>query len=190
VVEVVSGRDFDVYLREHVLRPLDMHDTFYFVPESKRDRLAVAYEAGEGGALAAAPKDHGSETYFGGGWGLFSTARDYARFAQMLLNGGMLDGVRVVTPETVAAMTANQIGGHESAVDRKYGLGLGLAFDPAPDGGAPALTRYYWGGVLSTNFWVIPRRDLVIILMTQVSPTNHGGADGMTYRVVNAALEN
>jgi CubicO group peptidase (beta-lactamase class C family) len=189
VVEVVSGQGFDRYLQEWVFTPLDMRDTSFHVPEAKRDRVATIYDAGEGVALAPLPKEYGSETYFSGGSGLFSTARDYARFAQMLANGGVLEGARVIKPETVAAMTTNQIGAHFASPERKYGLGLGLALTPAPDGGAPVLNRYYGGGVYSTNFWVVPRRDLVLVLMTQVEPTNHGGADLVLHRVVNAAIE-
>jgi CubicO group peptidase (beta-lactamase class C family) len=189
VIEVVSGQGFDRYLQERIFTPLEMRDTSFLVPEANRDRVATIYDAGEGGALSPLTKEYGSETYFSGGGGLFSTARDYARFAQMLANGGALDGARVVKPETVAAMTTNQIGAHSSFGDRKYGLGLGLALTPAPGGGEPVLERYYGGGAYSTNFWAIPRRDLLLVLMTQVTPTNHGGPDLVFYRVVDAASE-
>jgi CubicO group peptidase (beta-lactamase class C family) len=189
VIEVVSGQGFDLYLQERIFTPLEMRDTSFHVPEAKKDRVATIYDAGEGGALSPLPKEYGSETFFSGGGGLFSTARDYARFAQMLRNGGALDGARIITPGTVAAMTTNQIGEHFSAAERKYGLGLGLALTPGRDGGEPVLIRYYAGGVYSTNFWVIPRRDLVLVLMTQVVPTNHGGPDQVFHRVVNAAIE-
>ena len=139
------------------------------------------------------PKEYGSKTYFSGGGGLFSTARDYARFAQMVLSGGQLEGVRIVQPGTIAAMTTNQIGEYSSADsnfgERKYGLGFGLALAPSPNGGEPVLERYYWGGVFSTKFWVVPRRDLILLLMTQVYPTNHGATDRVFHRIVNAAVE-
>jgi CubicO group peptidase (beta-lactamase class C family) len=69
-------------------------------------------------------------------------------------------------------------------------LGLGLLLVPNPNGGEPVLERYYWGGVSSTNFWVVPRRDLILLLMMQVYPTNHGGADRVFHRIVNEAIEN
>ena len=159
------------------------------MPLRARGRIATIYDAGEDGALSPLPKEYGSETYFSGGGGLFSTARDYARFAQMILNGGVLEGHRILEPGTVAAMTTNQIGELSAFGERKYGLGFGLALAAGPDGGAPVLERYYSGGSYSTNFWVLPRRDLVLVLMEQVVPTNHGGADQVFYRVVNAAIE-
>jgi CubicO group peptidase (beta-lactamase class C family) len=194
VIEIASGQRFDRYLHERIFAPLDMHDTSFLVPEEKRGRVATVYEAGQGDVLSPRPKEYGSTTYFSGGGGLFSTARDYARFAQMIHSGGQLDGIRILKPETVAAMTTNQIGEYSSAEsgfgDRKYGLGFGLALVPDPNGGEPVLERYYWGGVCSTNFWVVPRRDLILLLMMQVYPPNHGGADRVFHRIVNAAVEN
>jgi CubicO group peptidase (beta-lactamase class C family) len=189
LIEVVSGQGFDQYLQERIFGPLDMRDTSFHVPTSKRDRVATIYDAGEGGNLSPLPKEYGSETFFSVGSGLFSTARDFARFAQMLRNGGSLDGARVLSPGTVAAMTTNQIGEHSAAPGRKYGLGLGLALSPGPDGATPVLIRYYAGGVYSTTFWVVPGRDLVLVLMTQVTPTNHGAADQVLHRIVNASIE-
>jgi CubicO group peptidase (beta-lactamase class C family) len=188
VIEVASGQRFDRYLQEQILTPLDMRDTSFLVPEEKRSRVATGYEAGEGDVLSPMPKKYGSKTYFSGGDGLFSTARDYARFAQMMLNGGQLDGIRILKPETVAAMTTNQIGKY-SAFERKYGLGFGLALAPNPNGGEQVVERYFGGGVFSTHFWVFPRRDLVLLLMMQVYPTNHGDADRVFYRIVNDAVE-
>jgi len=189
VIEVASGRRFDQYLRERIFAQLDMRDTTFHVPEDKRGRVATIYDASEGGVLSPLPKEYGSETFFSGGGGLFSTARDYARFAQMLLNGGVLEGVRILEPGTVAAMTTNQIGEHSAFGERKYGLGFGLALAPGQDGGNPVLDRYYWGGAHSTTFWVLPRRDLVMVLMMQVGPTDLGGTDRVFHRVVNAAIQ-
>ena len=104
------GKSFDRYLQEQIFNPLDMHDTSFLVPEAKRDRVATIYRAGSAGRSLRCPKNYGSETFFSGGGGLFSTARDYTRFAQMLLNGGELDGARILKPETIAPMTTNQIG--------------------------------------------------------------------------------
>lgn len=189
VVEIASGQRFDRYLQERILTPLDMRDTSFIVPEEKRGLVATVYDAEQGEVLSPLPKEYGSKTYFSGGGGLFSTARDYARFAQMMLSGGRLDGVKILEPGTVAAMITNQIGDY-SAFERKYGLGFGLLLVPNPNGGEPVLERYFGGGVFSTNFWIIPRRDLVLLLMTQVYPTNHGAPDRVFYGIVNAAVEN
>ncbi len=188
LIEVVSGQSFDAYLQEHILTPLDMHDTFFHVPDAKRDRVATVYRANEKGELTPLPLQYGSKTFFSGGGGLHSTARDYTRFAQMLQNGGILDGVRILKPETVALMTTNQIGEH-SAFGMKYGLGFGLVMNRELSTDKPVLSRYFWGGFYSTNFWINPRLELVAVIMTQVLPTNHGGADGVFRGVVDAAVE-
>jgi CubicO group peptidase (beta-lactamase class C family) len=188
IIEVVSGQHLDRYLQEHILTPLDMHDTCFSVPEAKRDRVATIYHPGGGGTLAAMPKNYGSETFFSGGAGLFSTARDYARFAQMLLNDGALDGIRILRPATIDAMTTNQIG-RLMAMGMKYGLGFGLELTPESGLGNFVVGRYFWGGLFSTNFWVDPRHDVVAVIMTQVVPTNHGNANSAFRKVVDAAIE-
>ena len=189
LIEVVSGQDFDRYLHDRIFAPLEMRDTSFSVPEAQRDRMATIYRAGAGGALTALPRTFGSEAFFSGGGGLYSTARDYARFAQMLLNGGELDGVRILRPETIREMTTNQIGGLRALGGLKYGLGFGLELAPGAVGAAPALKRYLWGGLFSTDFWVDPRHDLVAVLMTQVLPTHSAGAERVFRRAVDAAIE-
>jgi CubicO group peptidase (beta-lactamase class C family) len=193
VIEVVSGQSFAKYLQERIFTPLDLHDTWFSVPKDKRERVATIYRAGEGGKLTAIPKTYGSETFFSGGGGLFSTARDYTRFAQMLSNGGVLDGTRILKTETIAAMRTNQIGDLDAKIAGvslgKYGLGLGLALTPAKGGGKANLNRYFWGGFYSTNFWIDPRHDLVAVIMTQVLPTNHGGLEAVFRRAVDAAIQ-
>ena len=133
LIEVVSGQGFDAYLQDHIFKPLDMHDTTFLVPESKRDRLATIYRADAAGKLSEVPKNYGSATYFSGGGGLFSTVRDYTRFAQMLGNGGELEGTRILKSETIDQMTTNQIGKHFALGVMKYGLGFGLV-QTAPRG--------------------------------------------------------
>jgi CubicO group peptidase (beta-lactamase class C family) len=193
VVEIVSGKGFGQYLQERIFQPLDMHDTCFFVPETKRERVATIYRSGDGGTLTPIPKNYGSQTFFSGGGGLFSTARDYTRFAQMMLNGGELEGVRILKPKTIAIMTTNQIGDAEVRFGGislgKYGLGIGLLMSPAKAGSPPVLNRYYWGGFFSTNFWIDPRHDLVAVIMTQVLPTNHGGALEVFRRAVDSAIQ-
>jgi len=187
LIEVVSGERFDQFLDKHIFTVLNMPDTSFFVPEAKRDRVASVYRAGDGGVLTALPKNYGSETFFSGGGGLFSTARDYSRFAQMLLNGGELDGARILKRETIALMTTNQIGKH-AAFMSKYGLGFGLVFTRVPGAKEPVLDRYFWAGYYSTNFWIDPRHDLAAVIMTQVLPTNRGDAEGVLRRAVAAAI--
>jgi CubicO group peptidase (beta-lactamase class C family) len=181
LVEVVSGQTFDEYLQEHICKPLDMQDTFFFVPESKRDRMATIYRAPAGAALSPLPKNYGVATYFAGSGGLFSTARDYTRFAQMILEGGALGGKRILRPETIRAMTTNQVGDLTLALGdgprlqgMKYGLGFGLEMAPAAGAVAPAPSarRFFWGGAFSTRFWIDPEHDMVSVFLTQVLPTS------------------
>jgi CubicO group peptidase (beta-lactamase class C family) len=198
LIEVVSGHRFDRYLEEHIFRPLDMHDTAFVVPEAKRDRVATLYRAGDGDALSPVPSTYGSPTFFSGGGGLFSTARDYTRFAQMLLQQGTLDGQRIIPAETLQAMTTNQIGDMAAAIagvpslsGMRYGLGFGLETTPSAAGSSapPALARYFWGGAFSTRFWVDPRHEVVAVLLTQVLPFNHGDSYGVFRQGVDAAIE-
>jgi CubicO group peptidase (beta-lactamase class C family) len=168
-----------------------MTDTSFSVPLAKRDRVATVYTSGgrAGSALTAMPRAFGSPTYFSGGGGLFSTARDYTRFAQMLSNGGELDGKRLIKPESVALMTSNQIGKHMVFGLLKYGLGFGLVNAPGAEDGKPGLDYYFWSGAYSTAFWVDPRRDVIGVLMTQVLPFNLE-FERSIHQAVNKAVEN
>ena len=105
----------------------------------------------------------------------------------MLLNGGELEGKRIIKAETLALMTTNQIGDLSVFGMFKYGLGFGLEMGEVP-GGGPTLNRYFWGGFLSTNFWVEPRRDIIAVVMTQVVPTNHGGTLLVVRRAIDGAV--
>jgi CubicO group peptidase (beta-lactamase class C family) len=199
LVEVVANERFDRYLDEHIFRPLDMHDTAFLVPEAKRDRVATLYRAGgEGEGLSPLPRHYGSATYFSGGGGLFSTLRDYNRFAQMLLQQGAVDGRRIVRAETIQAMTTNQIGDMSAAIPgvptlsgMRYGLGFGLEMTPSASGASatPALARYFWGGAFSTRFWIDPQHEVAAVLLTQVLPFNHGDSYGVFRQGVDAAVE-
>jgi CubicO group peptidase (beta-lactamase class C family) len=190
VIEVVSGQPLDKFLSERIFVPLDMKDTSFLVAEAKRDRMATTYQVtpGASGPPVALPRNFGSATYFSGGGGLFSTARDYSRFAQMLLNGGDLEGKRQIKPETLTMMTTNQIGNHTAFGILKYGLGFGLVNLPAAGGGKPVLDSFFWAGAYSTNFWVDPKRDVIGVVMTQVVPIIQT-ADQLVHQTVNKAVE-
>jgi CubicO group peptidase (beta-lactamase class C family) len=190
VIEVVSGKPLDKFLDARIFVPLDMTDTSFVVPEAKRDRMATIYTTGSGagGPLTAQPRTFGSATYFSGGGGLFSTARDYSRFSQMLLNGGELEGKRFITRDSLTLMTSNQIGNHLVFGILKYGLGFGLVNLPTPGDGKPVLDSYFWAGAFSTNFWVDPKRDIIGLVMTQVVPLTQN-AEQLLHRAVNKAVE-
>ncbi len=183
LVEVISGMRFDRFLQERIFEPLDMVDTHFYLPADKLDRFAALYRPAEGGGLAlmeAPAADsrwvRGPHTYFSGAGGLVSTARDYFRFQQMMLNGGALDGVRILGRRTVELMTLNHVGDQEVwLVGPGYGFGLGYAV--VQDPGAAAMPyspgAYFWWGAYNTTFWVDPREELVGILLTQLRPYTH-----------------
>ena len=190
LIEVVSGQTLDQFLRDRIFAPLDMRDTSFLVPVSKHDRVATVYTTGAtpSDPLTARPRTFGSATYFSGGGGLFSTARDYSRFSQMLLNGGEFESKRFVKRDTLTLMTSNQIGDKNAFGVMKYGLGFGLMFQPAPGAAEPVLDSFFWAGAYSTNFWVDPRRDIIGVIMTQVLPVTQDTQ--IVHQVVNKSGEN
>lgn len=183
LVEVISGMPFDRYLQERIFAPLDMVDTHFYLPATKLDRFAALYRPdGQGGlALTEGPTADSRfvrepHSYFSGAGGLLSTARDYFRFQQMMLNGGELDGVRILGRKTVELMTLNHIGDRPIwLVGPGYGFGLGYAV--VQDPGAAAMPyspgAYFWWGAFNTTFWVDPEEDVIGILLTQLRPYTH-----------------
>jgi CubicO group peptidase (beta-lactamase class C family) len=179
LVEVVSGRSFDDFLHERIFAPLAMMNTGFSVPPEDADRLATVYEANETNT-AIAPYDPSKTrdflkkpTYFSGGGGLVSTAADYLRFLQMLLNGGELEGARILGPETVEMMTTDHL---VEVADRRdlgpYGFGLGFAIglDRGISGRMYSKGTIGWGGMAHTGFWVDPQEELIGIFMIQILP--------------------
>jgi len=178
-VEVVAGQPFDEFLERRIFAPLGMTDTAFHVPPEKVGRLATVYEPNEGNT-AIAPYDPSKTrdylkkpTYFSGGGGLVSTAPDYLRFLQMLLNGGTLDGVRILGSETVELMTEDHLVGITDRRDLdpySFGLGFGIAPDRGVSGSILSKGSYGWGGLAHTGFWVDPQEGLIGIFLTQLLP--------------------
>lgn len=176
LVEVLAGKPFDEALRERVFAPLGMADTAFFVPKEKAGRLAVLY-AQRGGKLTPLPPDEpfAAPKLLSGGGGLFSTAMDYLRFCQMLLNGGELDGARVLKAETVRLLHTNQLPDTVPFIDPRMGapgntFGIDFAIVAAPDertDHARAQGEYWWYGIGGTWFGVNPREDLAMVGMVQ-----------------------
>ncbi len=177
LVEVVSGQPFDVFLRERIFDPLGMADTGFRVPDSKSDRVAPTY-GHSGPDRALGPGDTSicdlPPTLFSGGAGLRSTAQDYARFAQMLLNGGELDGARILGRKTVELMTVNHL---EEGMPTgflspgwSFGLGFTVKTEAGLDGLPSSVGEYNWIGIQGTSFWVDPEEDLVGVFMVQIRP--------------------
>jgi CubicO group peptidase (beta-lactamase class C family) len=175
IVEVASGMPFDRFLEERLFAPLGMTDTAFVVPPDKRPRLVTLYERTDEGELQRRDSNPGwldTATLFSGGGGLYSTADDYLRFAQMLANGGELDGARILGLRTVELMASNHVGDlYGPDANRAEGLGFGLTVDVVLD---PVLAdsrkgkgSFGWGGAFGTYFWVDPYNDLVGLLMVQ-----------------------
>jgi CubicO group peptidase (beta-lactamase class C family) len=188
LVEKLSGQTFPEFLQQHVFGPLKMVDTAFYVPESKMNRLAEFYFRGKDGKTVKHPgvADYSKPPVFpSGGGGLVSTASDYMRFCQMLLNGGTLDGQRILSPLTVKLMRTNML--PESAPTMGPGTGFGLDFavvdDPAAGGGYGGEGTYFWGGYAGTWFWIDPVYQLIVIGMIQ-----ERGDDLPDFRAVSRSL--
>jgi len=185
LIEVVSGMPLDRFFEQRIFRPLGMRDTYFYVPDDKVTRIAVPYTRDSTGLRPMDPVQRighllvggrgtrGSRTYFSGGAGLYSTAPDYARFLQMLLNGGELDGVRLLSPKTIELMTASAT---EDLTPSPMGpgFGFGLGFEIVRDIGATGNYgtpgQYFWGGAYGSTFWVDPKEQLLGVMMIQLIP--------------------
>ena len=178
VVERASGQPLDRFIAERLLRPLGMTNTHFYLPPAKHDRLAVVYSATEDG-IARAPADgpNGQGAYvdgprqsFSGGAGLLSTAHDYARFLQMMLNGGELDGQRILGPKTVELMTVDHLGEIAFSPGEGFGLGFYVVEDLGARGEPGSIGEFGWGGAYHSQYWVDPAEELVVVYMTQLIP--------------------
>jgi CubicO group peptidase (beta-lactamase class C family) len=190
LIERLSGQPFDAFLSERILGPLEMVDTGFSVTADQADRLASCYACTPADPLvevdAPATSSYLSPpTYLSGGGGLVSTAADYLRFALMLLNGGELDGQRILGRKTVEYMTVNHLptGGDLASMGQRvfsettyegigFGLGFSVVLDPVKAAVVGSSGEYAWGGAASTMFWVDPREELVVLLLTQLLPSS------------------
>lgn len=175
VVERASGLPLDEFFRRRITTPLGLNDTYFFLPTAKRNRLVTLY-ADSGGRVVRAPEGprgqgnyiDGPRKSFAGGAGLASSAHDYARFLQMILNRGELDGVRYLSPKMVDLMTSNQISVYGSP-----GKGFGLGFETVEKLGADGLASvgsFGWGGAYGSGYKVDPKEGLVIVFMINQLP--------------------
>jgi CubicO group peptidase (beta-lactamase class C family) len=186
LVEVVSGMPFDRFLEERIFKPLGMKDSGFYLPEEKIPRLATAYTyypdkglnpilpgqviTEEGGfSYSADYPVRAPRTYFSGGGGLTSTAEDYYRFCQMMLNGGELNGARIISRKSVELMSHNHTQGKHG--DQDYGLGFGDISTPQQLTELGSVGSYFWGGFYFTSFMIDPKEDMVIVFMGQLHPT-------------------
>ncbi|HUO22591.1 MAG TPA: serine hydrolase domain-containing protein [Caulobacteraceae bacterium] len=194
IIRRLSGQDLDAFLDERVLRPLGMKDTGFGIPEDQRDRIVPRYTLDENLKLQLAPDQSPFPTLVGNApgvtpkyllaiAGLYSTAYDYMRFAQMLANQGELDGVRILAPSSISLMTSNLLAdGVKMHFEQDfegvgYGMNLGLVLDTARasfNGGGCGAGTFYWGGVHGTWFWVDPVNDIIVVgMVNQESAGNY-----------------
>ena len=200
LIERVSGMPLDDFLRTRIFDPLGMRDTQFYLDPSERHRLAAVYSVTEAGALVRAPEGAGMEAQgqyvdgprrsLSGGAGLLSTADDYGRFLQMLLNGGELEGAQLLSPKTVELMTVNHVG---DLYPWQAGAGFGLGFEVVTDLGARgepgSIGEYGWGGAYHSSYWVDPVEDLVVVYFTQVVPATGLDDFGKVRAGIYAAIE-
>ena len=206
LVQVISGQRFDEYLQEQIFDPLGMADTGFHVPTGQQQRLAANYERGPDKQLRpidtfGADQYLEQPTFLSGGGGLVSTAQDYWRFCQMLLNGGRLEGARILGPKTIELMTMNHLPNDDELSARALGtwsetandgIGFGLGFAvlqhlPRTQN-VGSVGEYYWGGVASTIFWIDPQEELIAIFMTQFMPSGTFNFRGQIKQILYSGL--
>lgn len=198
MIEEISGMKLDMFLSEKILSPLKMNDTHFYLSMEKIDRLATVYSAttdrgivraaDPGGAVGQGHYVNGPRMSFSGGAGYLCTATDYARFLQMLLNGGELDGARILSPKSVELMTID----HLHDIEFRDGVGMGLGFDIVLDVGSRgtpgSMGDFGWGGAYHSTYWVSPKDRLVVVFFTQLIPATgsdiHGKLRTMIYQAM------
>ncbi|MEK6407326.1 MAG: serine hydrolase domain-containing protein [Acidobacteriota bacterium] len=179
LVEVVSGKPYDKFLEERIFKPLGMVDTGYTVPAEKASRFSKLYAPADGGTIKLNTTPAQSSylkpaVNFGGGSQSVSTASDYLRFCQMLLNGGELDGVRLLSRKTVELMTSDHLGEmpRGGLLPKGYGFGFTMAVghSAGKTGVIGSAGEYFWGGAAGTRFWIDPKEQMIGIFMIQILP--------------------
>lgn len=184
IIEVVSGESLEDFLQQKILDPLGMTDTHFYLPPEKIDRLAKVYSSSDDGLqLAPSPGGmvgqgayvEGPRISFSGGAGYLSTASDYAKFLQMTLNGGELNGHRILSPKSIELMTVSHLGDIE--FPWVHGTGFGLGFSVTEDLGERGTLgsngEYAWGGAYHSVYWVDPQEDLIVVYFTQLIPAGN-----------------
>jgi CubicO group peptidase (beta-lactamase class C family) len=197
VVEKASGMTLDEFFRTRIFQPLKMVDTHFYLPPEKRDRLATVYSLRDGKLMRAPEEGMGQGAYlegprqsFSGGAGLLSTASDYARFLQMVVNSGELDGARLLSPKTVELMSSSHTGTLFNEGRTGFGLGFEVVEHVGRSGEHGSVGLLSWGGAYHTDFWADPQEKLVAVLMTQLLPATgsdlHGKFRALVYQSIVA----
>jgi len=180
LIERVSGETLAAFLATHLFGPLGMPDTQFYLPDSKVARLATVYSVTEAGKLERAPDPgtgvgqgayvKGPRKSFSGGAGILSTATDYARFLQMMLNGGELEGKRILSRKTIELMTVDHLVNKQVEEGVGFGLGFSVLKDLGARGVPGSVGEFGWGGAYHSSYWVVPKKELVVVYFTQLLP--------------------
>jgi CubicO group peptidase (beta-lactamase class C family) len=198
VVEKASGMPLDVFKRTMVTEPLGMTDTAFYVPKEKRERMTAVYQNNGKPTLDRAPAPglaNGQGAYidgprksFSAGAGFVSTAGDYARFLQMMLNNGQLDGKRLISRKTVELMTTDHIGPLAFRPGQGFGLGFSVVKDVGLYGEHTSVGEFGWGGAYHSTYWVDPHEQLVVVYLTQLNPAgemdDYGKLRALIYQAI------
>jgi len=201
LVEVVSGKPLDEFFRTRIFEPLGMKDTYFFPPDNKLNRLATAYTYYSDKGLNRFPDtpiregsfvysadypSRGPKKLFSGGAGLVSTAMDYARFCQMMLDDGKVGNTRLLSRKSVELMTHNQLG--KIAADMGFGVGFGVDGVKAPLSELGSVGSYEWGGFFYTGFSIDPKEQMIVIFMAQLHPTGDLTLDRQVHELAYQAI--
>jgi CubicO group peptidase (beta-lactamase class C family) len=198
LIEVISEQTLEEFFRNNIFEPLAMNDTYFNVPASKAGRLATVYT--EDVSQHIIPWSHSfrdidpdyptmPKHYFSGGAGLTSTAFDYAIFLQMLLNGGVYNGKRILSPRTVEMITSNQLDFHYDGVN-DFGLGFEIVTEKSANLSPQNTGTFSWGGYYGTTYWADPKAKMVCLIMMQHTPNSHGDLSNKLTSIIYASLKN
>ena len=197
LIEIISGQTLDEFFRKNIFEPLGMTDSYFNVPAAKADRLAAVYT--EDSLHHIIPWSHDfrnidpdypkmTKHYFSGGAGLSATAFDYAIFLQMLLNGGLYNGKRILSPRSVEMITSNQLDFRYNGTN-DFGLGFDIVSDKGANLGPKNKGSFSWGGYYGTTYWADPKAKLVCLIMTQQTPNSHGDLSNKFAALVYSSLK-
>jgi len=201
VVEVVSGKPLDEFFRTRIFEPLGMKDTYFYPPDNKLDRLATAYTYYDGKGLNRFPStpitegpftysadypEHAPRKLFSGGAGLVSTAADYIRFCQMMLDGGKAGNTQLLSPKSIELMTHDQLGKVSSELDFGLGFGIDGVKTPLLELGSPG--QYGWGGFFYTKFVIDPKEQMIVVFMGQLHPAGDLSLDRQVMALAEQAI--
>ena len=181
MIEKISGQTLGAFLKQRLFDPLGMTDTHFFLPENKLGRLATVYSSVDGGSSFERAPDpghmvgqghyvNGPRKAFSAGAGVLSTATDYATFLQMMLNGGELNGTRILSRKTVESMISDHLGDIPFRGGQGFGLGFSITHDPAASGLPGSVGEFAWAGAYHSVYWADPKEDMVVVYLTQIIP--------------------